>query len=54
MSMDGADYYLFHVPEASETPAALSHDTLSLITEKSDKSSVSKAVRATGLTWALT
>ena len=36
LSLYGKDYYLFHVPENADTPAVLSRDTLSLITEKAD------------------
>ncbi|MDR0294492.1 MAG: DEAD/DEAH box helicase family protein [Oscillospiraceae bacterium] len=37
LSADETDYYLFHFPETAETPAALSHETLPLITEKTER-----------------
>lgn len=37
LSVGGTDYYLFHFPEPTEIPAALCHETLSLITEKNER-----------------
>ncbi|MCL1842373.1 MAG: hypothetical protein FWF79_01015, partial [Defluviitaleaceae bacterium] len=37
LNIDGADYYLFHMPENAEKHVWLSVDTLSLLKEKADK-----------------